>query len=389
MKKKILFLLAFVFYSFIIFSKPLLRAESEYYFVSDNINFIKLEDENLLEKINLIKNYNMINDVNLEELMDSYKYHLVFEEIDGRSDFLILFELDTRPLPRFISNNTKFNWKKLYKDRDVAFDAKANYIYSFNKDYLIISNSMNLFFKREEISYYKDYTDLLNLEDLIKLFSLDESIYNYAYLNIKEKEINFVFDDKLVTKSINFANIDLSFENKEENLIEALVSKDSLEFIYKEQNQIFSYLLSKILPDFEFLELEDDNKLENTYAVIGKDFVYGISEFENQEEAINAFRDIVSSFVFFTDYKLSLGRDEDIFYIELPLIYEKVYIKNLNYSNKLIFSNNLSLIKNIENLPKLDLVISNNKKYYIDFEKNIKIQEYNEADINIKIKERI
>lgn len=71
------------------------------------------------------------------------------------------------------------------------------------------------------------------------------------------------------------------------------------------------------------------------------------------------------------------------------MIYEKVYIKNLNYSNKLIFSNNLSLIKNIENLPKLDLVISNNKKYYIDFEKNIKIQEYNEADINIKIKERI
>lgn len=46
-------------------------------------------------------------------------------------------------------------------------------------------------------------------------------------------------------------------------------------------------MLSKILPDFEFLELEDDNKLENTYAVIGKDFVYGISEFENQEEAIN------------------------------------------------------------------------------------------------------
>lgn len=389
MKKNLLFLLAFIFYSCISFSKPLLRAESEFYFVSDNVNFINLKDKNLLDKINLIKKYNMLNNVNLEELMSTYKYHLVFEEINGRSEFLILFELDTRPLARFISNNTKFNWKKIYKDRDVAFDAKENYIYSFNKEFLIISNSVSLFFKREEISYYKNYTDLLNLDDLIKLFSLDEPNYNYAYINIKDKEINYIFDDKSIIKSINFENVDLSFENKEENLIETLVSENSLEFIYKEQNKIFSYLLHKIFPDFEFLELEDKDILKNTYGVIGEDFVYGISEFENQEKAINTFRDIVSSFVFFTDYKLSLGRDEDIFYIELPLIYEKLYIKNLNNSNKLIFSNSLPLIKSIENLPKLDLVISNNKKYYINFEQNIKIQEYNEENINIKIKERI
>lgn len=389
MKKKLFFCLTFIFYNFIIFSLPLLRAETDFYFVSSSVNFMELDNEELLEKTNILNKYNLINNVDLKDLMDRYKYHLVFEESEDRMEFLILFELKEQNLPNYIRNNTKFNWKRISKDRNVAFDTNRNYVYSFNQDFLIISNSIPLFFNREKIKYYKDYVDLLNIENIKKLLDLDEDDYKYAYLNVPLKEITYVFDEKLVIKSINFESVDLSFENQDEDLIETLINKDSLELVYKEQDKVFSYLMHKIFPSFEFLNLTDSSNLKNTYAVIGKDFIYGISDFTEEDDPIAKLRDIVSNFVFFTDYKLSLGKDDEIYYIELPLIYKKLYIKKINNSNKLIFSNNLYLVKNIEESPKLNLIIKNNKKYYIDFEEGTKIEKFNTENIKTKIKERI
>ncbi len=361
------------------------RSESDFYLSSKGINFLEVEDEKLDLAKDIINTYNGIYNIDFIGLMNSYHYKIVSENLDSEGRrFLIVFDLDGKKPPKWISKNDNFVWSKLYKDTDIALNVQGNFVYSFDDNQLVISNSINLFFLNEELKYYQDEVTLEESSIFKKLFK--EEDYQFAYM-INSNYAKFQGEDFEKTKKI----LDIDFVDTYEYEINTkdYILSDATKLTYKNDLGSIGADLEVLLPQFGKANVTSTNGIRDSYSISGENYVYIIINSLDTNLAKETLVDTIEEFVFIKKRDLSLYTDENGFsYVELPPIYKKIYITNLE-EDKLVLTDNIKIIDRLNrNDTKREKLILNNKENLdIDFEQKTKKREYYDGNIFITVKE--
>ncbi len=384
MNKKIITLLMTVL-SINISAMWTFRSQSDFYLSSKGVNLLEVEDENLALAKDIIKDYNGLYDIDLINLMNTYDYKIVSEKLDfeGRR-FLISFDLDGKKVPKWISKNDNFIWSKLYEDTDIALNIQGNFVYSFDKNQLIISNSINLFFLNEELKYYQDEVTLEESDSFKDLFENEE--YNFAYMT-NNNFAKFYGKNYEKTKKI----LDVDFVDTYEYEIDTTnyVLSDATKLTYKNDLGSISSDLEVLLPSFGKNDISSTNGIQDSFSISGNGYVYIVVNTFDEYLAKETLVDAIEEFVFIKKRDLELVNDENGFsYVQLPLIYKKIYITNLD-QGKLLVTDNLSIIERINSgdIKDKKIILNNNQNLIVDYEQKIKELEYYDQNIFITVKE--
>ncbi len=384
MNKKIITLLMTVL-SINISAMWTFRSQSDFYLSSKGVNLLEVEDENLALAKDIIKDYNGLYDIDLINLMNTYDYKIVSEKLDfeGRR-FLISFDLDGKKVPKWISKNDNFIWSKLYEDTDIALNIQGNFVYSFDKNQLIISNSINLFFLNEELKYYQDEVTLEESDSFKDLFENEE--YNFAYMT-NNNFAKFYGKNYEKTKKI----LDVDFVDTYEYEIDTTnyVLSDATKLTYKNDLGSISSDLEVLLPSFGKNDISSTNGIQDSFSISGNGYVYIVVNTFDEYLAKETLVDAIEEFVFIKKRDLELVNDENGFsYVQLPLIYKKIYITNLD-QGKLLVTDNLSIIERINSgdIKDKEIILNNNQNLIVDYEQKIKELEYYDQNIFITVKE--
>lgn len=361
------------------------RNQSDFYLSSKGVNLLEVEDENLALAKDIINEYNGIYNIDLINLMETYDYKIVSETLDfeGRR-FLIAFDLDGKKPPKWISKNDNFLWSKLYEDTDIALNIKGNFVYSFDKNQLIISNSINLFFLNEELKYYQDEVTFENSEVFNRLFANED--YDFAYM-INNNYARFYGEKYEKTKKI--LDVDLADTNEYKINTDGYILSDATKIIYRNDLGSISSDLEVLLPSFGKANITSTSGIRDSFSVSGDDYVYIVVNTLDIDLAKSTLVDAIEEFVFIKKRDLALTTDETgLTYVELPLIYKKIYLINLD-NEKVLVTDNLKVIDRIKSgdTRENSIVLENNQNLVVDYEKEIKEIEYYDQNIFITVKE--
>lgn len=361
------------------------REESNFYLDSKGINILEVEDKGLEEIKKTLTEYNGIYNIQLSQLMSMYEYELITEDkIYEGSKFLIRFHLNQKELPSFIVDNNNFLWEKLYEDTVIALNISDNYTYAFNKEELIVSNSINLLFETEELKFFENPKRLGDRDEYKRYFTEDN--YSYAYMT-GYKKANFSYEDKYVTKELRQERvITQGLYNLE---TEGVILAEAKSIRYEANLEGVQKEIEDILPAFEPKDLPALKGVRDIIKVEGTGYDYLVVKAADIDLARESIVDAIKKYVFLKDRELPVVEEEGRTYIELPLIYKKIYM-DIYGEDTIIFTVGKDVLEKLVTGEKLQgLVIENDKNLTLDFEKGFKELEYYDENMFIKVKERI
>lgn len=389
--RAIIFYICMTVFTLNIFAEKNFKSDSDFYFISENKSIYEISDESFSEVNRVLESYRNYKGINLDFLMKNNKYALVLEKNnEGFYEFLIKFDIKDKKLPDFISRNMNFYWDKMYKEQNIAFDLEDDFLFAFDKETLIIANSIELFFETEKASYFRDSKSLYESYDYRNIFQNEN--YVWASYNIQDNEAYFFEPGRKKEKIAS----SLAEDEKtvEYSLNKYIYFDDSDKLIYTRDSNAFDSFVENILPEFGSYEGSKLNSVGQSYFVGALDYSYAILDVVVKEKAMDSLVEAIKKQVFYNDYPLELIElEEGIFYVEFPLIYKKVYFSYYeNYEGNLIISvsDNLEKLKGIKNsgLAK-EIYEEENKNLKIDFIKKIKTTEYHDRGFDIKETERM
>jgi hypothetical protein len=278
----------------------------------------------------------------------------------------------------------------MYKNTNIAFDLKSDFVFSFDDKKLIIAKGINLFFKNEQLAYMDNPEYLENTSSYQNMF-LEEEFESVLY-DIKNEVSFFFFENKEKIKKI----MTETFEKDKDREIKNLVYfEDSKKIVYSLDFDAFNIFINRIFPEFGKAEFKVLVQVENPYLVYGNEYAYVVFDVFDKEGAKKSILDAIKNHIFYKDYPLEvLNETQDIFYIELPLIYKKIYFmyfEENGESSKIVISDNEDMLEKFSNKNILANVyeVEGNKKATIDFENGFRIFEYKEKGYSIKETERM
>lgn len=178
-------------------------------------------------------------------------------------------------------------------------------------------------------------------------------------------------------------------------LKELMYFEDSKKLVYSLDFDSFNMFMDNILPNFGKAEFEVLAQVEHPYFVYGDEYAYVVFDVSDMEGGKNSLIDAIKHHLFYRDQFLEISDEtQDIFYVELPLIYKKIYfmyLKNDGGASKIVVSDKENILRYMADRNLLINIYEaeENKNTTIDFEKGLKIFEYNEKGYSIKETERM
>lgn len=148
MKNKgiVFFMFMIIFYMNVLGERGFVN-EADFYFASQARSLYDINGENVIKLRSVFDSYKEFKGINFDILMRTYPYKLIVrDKVEGDFDFLVQFDTKGGNLPEFITRNLNFYWDKMYKNTNVAFDIKSDFVFAFDDKKLVIAKGINLFF---------------------------------------------------------------------------------------------------------------------------------------------------------------------------------------------------------------------------------------------------
>lgn len=390
--KGIVFFMFMIIFCMNVFGEKGFVNEADFYFASQARSLYDINGENVTKLRRVFDSYKEFKGINFDILMRTYPYKLIVrDKVEDDFDFLMQFDISGGNLPEFITRNLNFYWDKMYKNTNVAFDLKSNFVFAFDDKKLVIAKGINLFFENEQLTYMENPEYLENSSAYRNMFSEEE--FSSVFYDIKNETACFFLEKGEKIKSLMAEVVEDSEENA--NAKELMYFEDSKRLVYSLDFEAFNMFMNSILPNFGKAEFEALAQAEHPYFVYGDEYAYVVFDVLDMEGGKNSLIDAIKSHLFYRDQSLEISdKTQDIFYVELPLIYKKIYFMYLNDANgafKIVVSDKEDILRYMADRNLLINIYEaeENKNTTIDFEKGLKIFEYNEKGYSIKETERM
>ena len=366
--------------------------EADFYFASQARSLYDINGENVAELRRVFDSYREFKGINLDILMRTYPYKLIAKEkLEGDFDFIIHFDINGGQLPEFVTRNLNFYWDKMYKNTNVAFDLKSDFVFAFDDKKLVIAKGINLFFENEQLAYMEKPEYLENSTAYKNMFSQEE-FNSVFYDKINESACFFLEKGEKIKSFVSEVEEE---EQKGSVTKELMYFGDSKKLVYSLDFEAFNMFINSILPNFGKADFETLAQMEHPYFVYGDQYAYVVFDVLDLEDGRNSLIEAIKSQVFYKEQFLEISNEtQDIFYVELPLIYKKIYfmyLKDANGASKIVVSDKENILRYMADRNLLINIYEaeESKNMTIDFEKGLKIFEYNEKGYSIKETERM
>lgn len=353
MKKILLILLFTVIFSFSFaenFGADLFNEDTDVYFTSKEVNIYDLENSDLKELKEVLEKYKLFKGINIYEQLKNKEYSVVYEKNGLQKRFLILISLndETLNLPDSGFETEEMNGLSIKYTL-----GEEQYIFAYDKNQLIFSNDMTLFFltiepdsqDKKVLSSKEKFAEMMSEEmsSAYKYYVETEELIDDKYISLAKvhyelKSGGYIKKDYLLDGSTReYKNFDLT------DYIPELYSQIELGL----DSEIVKKDVSAIIPEFKLfdenkIDMYLKNNLELAAEVTVEDSKYTLltlGDYKTTEEFI---KQIFEEALFYNK-KLTLVEETGYKYFEIPLLFKKVYF--IEAGRFLLFTDNIDIVK--------------------------------------------
>lgn len=368
-------IVAFFLLSISIFSQELkmdnLDKTNSIFYLGD---FDLENSKELKNVINLIPKKDEFNGIDILEYIDKSRVIVYKHKSFGEDKFLIISKLNGESF----FYNIKMNKGLLFKDTDIFYkqDDKEQFFIGNNKEFLVFSNDINLFFDVNEQIYEKGINYIFNLGK-----SEDYKYYYRSFSKtgslIQGKKVNYTIDliDNKGKKSTLYKISDYIEDSYDKTIDIGSYKLENTNKITINNNP--SGLVDGFNLIFPLFKELDSNKKFNINSVINMEHDLGnymLIEFAGNSVNEKELKDFFNSMFFYKNQSII----EKDFGYELPITGDKIF--KLVINNKAIITDKKEIIEEIKKLETQPEYINLNEKIIIDYNN----REKRELKINNK-----
>lgn len=363
------------------------NSKVEFYFKSNNISMENISDKNIIEKFEIIKEYDYYKDIELLKHLKNKTYSMAFNE-DKKKSFCIIIKMEiSEYLNSSFYKNKNFEEETIQGVSTYYFLGEKEIIYTYIESELYLSNNISMFFEiMNNVSYAKD-----NLADFKNFNTIKPDSNNFEYFYYKKEENNIKnYISKAFSIKKDIKGMEKLYYIPDLNYIETEKKYNFSDFIPNKINEIyygkdFEIISKSLVEKFDFItgnQILKNSKINENIDLLYDEIVVKVKNEENKEYFIVYFKKDIFNIInkiktiyekeLFYEKKLEYVKEENeenLYSFKIPLFDKKVYMGVLK-ENYIIVTEDKKIYEDLKvgkyyNFKYVN--ISNKEEYYENF----------------------